>query len=144
MFIHKYRYLVFTYCEKKSYDMETNITNNQLKRKKMFFKKDNMQQPIVYVQRLSRSYKTYRPHNADHEIFFFVRLNKPEGKALIQHEHQCLMAKRGGAEWYHEFFPVEMASFMFLSQHRDTKAMLFLFYKPTSVVRQKKHTMLLI
>ena len=30
-------------------------------------------------------------------------------------------------------FPVEMASFMFLSQHRDTKAIFYLFYKVTKV-----------
>ena len=35
-------------------------------------------------------------------------------------------------------FLVEMASFVFLTQHRDTKAMFYLFYKITSVLRQKK------
>ena len=39
------------------------------------------------------------------------------------------METRGGAECFHAFFPVEMTSFVFLSQHRDTKAMLYLFYK---------------
>ena len=43
-----------------------------------------------------------------------------------------------GAKCFHAFFPVEMASFMFLSEHRDTKAMFYLFYKITSVLRQKK------
>ena len=35
------------------------------------------------------------------------------------------------------FPPVEMVSFMFLSQHRDTQAMFYLLYKITSVFRQK-------
>ena len=30
-------------------------------------------------------------------------------------------------------FPVEMASFMFLSQYKDTKAIFYLFYKITKV-----------
>ena len=42
------------------------------------------------------------------------------------------------AECFHTFFQVEMASFMSLSQHRDTKAMFCLFYKITSVLRWKK------
>ena len=35
-------------------------------------------------------------------------------------------------------FPGEMTLFVFLSQHRDTKAMFYLFYKITSALPQKK------
>ena len=40
----------------------------------------------------------------------------------------------------HAFFPGEMASFMFLSQHKDTNTMFYLFYKMTSAYdREKTH-----
>ena len=47
------------------------------------------------------------------------------------------METGAGAERFHAFFPVEMASFVFLLQQRDTKAMFYLFYKITSALRQK-------
>ena len=43
---------------------------------------------------------------------------------------KCLMKTRGVAERFMVFL-VEMASFMFLSQFRDTKAVFYLFYKIT-------------
>ena len=48
-----------------------------------------------------------------------------------------IVETRGGAQCFHAFSPVEMASFTLLSQHRDTKGMFYLFYKITSVLRQK-------
>ena len=44
------------------------------------------------------------------------------------------MKTRGLAEVCSDTFPVEMASSMFLSQCRDTKATFHLFYKITKVV----------
>ena len=49
----------------------------------------------------------------------------------------CGISIRDGASVFTHFSPVEMASFVFLSQHRDTKTMFDLFYKITSVLRQK-------
>ena len=36
-------------------------------------------------------------------------------------------------DFFQVFFPVEMASFEFLSQYRDTKAIFYLFYKITKI-----------
>ena len=48
------------------------------------------------------------------------------------------VASRDVAECFEVFCPIEMTSFMFLSQHRVTKAMFYLFYKITIILRQKK------
>ena len=46
---------------------------------------------------------------------------------------KCVVKVRGVAEVFSGIFPVEMASFMFLSQYKDMKVIFYLFYKITKV-----------